>query len=103
MSLSKPFLLCPPLKALKYWAVLNVDELCNDVIVLDSDILWIKDFDVRDPVPEPRLPAVQGSGGVDPEEALSQRPLPGCPRPPPRYKYCLSSQTSGAWYDDITK
>ena len=81
--------------------MLNVDELCNDVIVLDSDILWIKDFDVRDPVPEPRRPA-EGSGVVDPEEgSLGQPPL-GCPRPP-RYKYCLSSQTSGAWYDDITK
>ena len=26
-------------QALKSWAVLNVEELCNDVIVLDSDIL----------------------------------------------------------------
>uniref|UniRef100_A0A7R9VAW7 Nucleotide-diphospho-sugar transferase domain-containing protein n=1 Tax=Chlamydomonas euryale TaxID=1486919 RepID=A0A7R9VAW7_9CHLO len=34
-------------QALKFWAVKSVPELCHDVMVLDADIVWLRDFDPR--------------------------------------------------------
>jgi len=79
--------------------VINIDELCNDVMVLDSDILWLKDFDVRDPMPEPRIIPDRDPADRFGTKAIGQLGCPG----PARYKYCLSSMTSGAWFDDISK
>lgn len=73
-------------QALKFWAVANVPELCNDVMVMDSDNLWVKRFDVRQPVPKRRDPLHRGG-------------TPPCPSF--RYKYCLSSKDSGAYEGDI--
>ena len=88
--------------------MINAEELCNDVIVLDSDILWIKDLDVRDPLPLPepthRRPVIKQGGRPDPIERPSGESVNSnlCPGPM-RYKYCLSSMDNGAWYGDITK
>ncbi|GAX78786.1 hypothetical protein CEUSTIGMA_g6223.t1 [Chlamydomonas eustigma] len=100
-------------QALKYWAILNVEEMCNDVVVLDSDLLWIKDYDVRSPAPHlksihSRLSAglQQLKGSRKREMSYQQGGVQNCKTvlqsTTMRYKYVLSSMKTGAWYGDIT-
>lgn len=109
-------------QALKLWTIAYIAELCNDVIVLDSDVLWLREFDVR---VHPRKAAAgvgssashsAGQHHHTSSVALSitggRRAAAGSAPPAPvvvphcplvqRYKYCLSSMDTGAWYGDIT-
>jgi hypothetical protein len=66
-------------QALKMWAAQNIPGLCNNVLILDADVLWIRDFDVI-------APTLADSDGR-------------CPAA--KFKYNIATAASGAWESDI--
>ena len=78
------------------------------MIVLDSDLLWIKDYDVRVPAPQPSRTdddAVAGVVGTDRQRRVYHAAKAAAAQCPPavRYKYCLSSMDSGAWCGGVSQ
>ena len=66
-------------QALKLWSVQHIPGLCNNVLILDSDVLWIRDF-------ESIVPTMVDSNGL-------------CTIP--KFKYNIATAASGAWESDI--
>lgn len=66
-------------QALKMWSVQHIPGLCNNVLILDADVLWIRDFEVI-------APTLRDSDGL-------------CATT--RFKYNIATAASGAWESDI--
>lgn len=66
-------------QALKLWAVRHIPGLCNNVFVLDADVVWMQDFEVI------VLTFPEASGLC----------------PPSKFKYNIATAVSGAWESDI--
>lgn len=66
-------------QALKFWSVQHIPGLCNNVLILDSDVLWIRDFEIV-------VPTMAHSDGI-------------CTTP--KFKYNIATAASGAWESDI--
>lgn len=66
-------------QALKFWSVQHIPGLCNNVLVLDADVLWIRDFEVI-------VPTLSDSDGL-------------CATT--KFKYNIATAASGAWESDI--
>jgi hypothetical protein len=66
-------------RTLKLWSVQNIPVLCNSVLILESDVLWIRDFDVI-------VPTLPDSDGL-------------CTTT--KFKYNIATVASGAWESDI--
>lgn len=66
-------------QALKLWAVQHIPGLCNNVLVLDADVLWIKDFEV----------VVPTSADTDGSCTVAT------------FNYNIATPASGAWESDI--
>lgn len=66
-------------QALKLWSVQHIPGICNNVLILDSDVLWIRDFEII-------VPILADSSGV-------------CTTP--KFKYNIATAASGAWESDI--
>lgn len=67
-------------QALKFWAVQHIPGLCNNVLVLDADVVWIRDFEVV----VPTVPDAKGQCAAT-----------------PKFKYNIATSASGAWESDI--
>jgi hypothetical protein len=66
-------------QALKMWSVQHIPGLCNNVLILDADVLWIRDVEVI-------VPTFRDSEGL-------------CATT--RFKYNIATAASGAWESDI--
>lgn len=66
-------------QALKLWAVQHIPGLCNNVIVLDADVVWMKDLEVI-------VPSFPYANGLCPVS---------------KFKYNIATAASGAWESDI--
>ena len=66
-------------QALKLWSVQHIPGLCNNVLILDADVLWIRDFEVI------------ASTLRDPTGVCTTT----------NFEYNIATAASGAWESDI--
>jgi len=66
-------------QALKLWSLQHIPGLCNNVLILDADVLWIRDFEVI------------ASTLRDPTGVCTTT----------NFEYNIATAASGAWESDI--
>lgn len=92
-------------QALKWWTVRNLRGLCNDVVIMDSDVVWVRDIQLRVPAHQPSWTVASASAGINSGRTTAAQHAGAVDSSThsTSYKllYSLASKESGAFEGDI--